>query len=37
VLTAQEFPGLYHELFNEPERAEVLGHLTRWLALRAAG
>jgi alpha-beta hydrolase superfamily lysophospholipase len=30
-------PGLYHELFNEPERAEVLGHLTRWLALRAAG
>lgn len=37
VLTAQEFPGLYHELFNEPEREEVLGHLTRWLALRAAG
>ena len=36
VLTAQEFPGLYHELFNEPERDLVLGHLTRWLAQRAA-
>ncbi len=36
VLTAREFPGLYHEIFNEPERDEVLGHLTRWLAQRAA-
>jgi acylglycerol lipase len=35
VLTAQAFPGLYHELFNEPEREQVLGHLTRWLAQRA--
>ncbi len=31
VLTAQVFPALYHEIFNEPERAQVLGHLTRWL------
>jgi alpha-beta hydrolase superfamily lysophospholipase len=36
VLTAREFPGLYHELFNEPERDEVLGQLTRWLAQLAA-
>ena len=35
VLTAQAFPGLYHELFNEPEREQVLGHLLRWLAQRA--
>jgi alpha-beta hydrolase superfamily lysophospholipase len=26
------FDGLAHELFNEPERAEVLAELTRWLA-----
>jgi alpha-beta hydrolase superfamily lysophospholipase len=26
------FDGLAHEIFNEPERAEVLAHLTRWLA-----
>lgn len=25
------FDGLAHEIFNEPERAEVLAHLTRWL------
>jgi alpha-beta hydrolase superfamily lysophospholipase len=31
VLTAQEFPGLAHEIFNEPERDEVLAQLTRWL------
>jgi alpha-beta hydrolase superfamily lysophospholipase len=31
VLTAQAFPGLYHEIFNEPEREQVLGHLRRWL------
>jgi alpha-beta hydrolase superfamily lysophospholipase len=31
VLAAQAFPGLYHEIFNEPERGEVLGHLMRWL------
>lgn len=32
VLTAREFPGLYHEIFNEPERAQVLAHLKGWLA-----
>jgi len=31
VLTAHEFPRLAHEIFNEPERDEVLAHLTRWL------
>jgi alpha-beta hydrolase superfamily lysophospholipase len=31
VVTAQVFPGLYHEIFNEPEREQVLAHLTRWL------
>lgn len=25
------FDGLAHEIFNEPEQAEVLSHLTRWL------
>ena len=32
LLTAQEFPALFHEIFNEPERAEVLSLLLRWLA-----
>ena len=31
VLTVRSFPGLYHEIFNEPERQLVLGHLMRWL------
>jgi alpha-beta hydrolase superfamily lysophospholipase len=31
VVTAQAFPTLYHEIFNEPEREQVLGHLIRWL------
>jgi len=31
VLTAQDFPGLYHEIFNEPERAAVLSQLLAWL------
>jgi alpha-beta hydrolase superfamily lysophospholipase len=31
VLTAQAFPTLAHEIFNEPERDAVLAHLTRWL------
>jgi len=26
------YPGLYHELFNEPERAQVLDELSSWLA-----
>lgn len=32
VVTAQAFPNLYHEIFNEPEREQVLGQLSRWLA-----
>jgi alpha-beta hydrolase superfamily lysophospholipase len=32
VLTGHGFPGLFHEIFNEPERALVLSHLLRWLA-----
>jgi alpha-beta hydrolase superfamily lysophospholipase len=32
VLQAQAFPPLAHEIFNEPERAEVITRLTAWLA-----
>jgi alpha-beta hydrolase superfamily lysophospholipase len=32
VVQARCFDGLAHEIFNEPERAEVLAHLARWLA-----
>ena len=32
VLTAQEYPSLFHEIFNEPERDQVLQTLQRWLA-----
>ena len=28
------YPGLYHELFNEPERADVLDDMETWLANR---
>jgi alpha-beta hydrolase superfamily lysophospholipase len=31
VVTAREFPTLFHEIFNEPERDEVLSVLTAWL------
>lgn len=31
VLTAQAFPDLAHEIFNEPEREQVLARLTGWL------
>ena len=31
VLTAQELPGLFHEIFNEPEREQVTRQLLRWL------
>ncbi len=34
VVQHREFAGLSHELFNEPERAEVLALLTDWLARR---
>jgi alpha-beta hydrolase superfamily lysophospholipase len=32
VLQHRCFDGLAHEIFNEPERAEVLAHLAGWLA-----
>jgi alpha-beta hydrolase superfamily lysophospholipase len=36
VLSAKVFPGLFHEIFNEPEKAEVLAQLSAWLiALQA--
>src|SRR5690606_24665023 len=35
VVTTQAFPALFHEIFNEPERAEVLAALTRWLGQRS--
>lgn len=31
VLSARVYPGLSHEIFNEPEQAEVLGQPTQWL------
>ena len=31
VLTPQVFPELFHEIFNEPEREQVIAHLTTWL------
>lgn len=37
-LTAREWPGLAHEIFNEPEKALVLTALTQWLnALALSG
>ena len=32
VVTARAWPDLFHEIFNEPEQAEVLGVLVGWLA-----
>jgi alpha-beta hydrolase superfamily lysophospholipase len=35
VVTVREWPGLFHEIFNEPERSEVIAALVAWLqALR---
>lgn len=34
VVTAREFPGLYHEIFNEPEQAGVFALLRAWLTQR---
>lgn len=34
LLRAREWRSLYHEVFNEPERDEVIGELLRWLAER---
>ena len=30
-VSAQAYPDLFHEIFNEPERAQVLARLTQWL------
>lgn len=37
VLTARAFPGLFHEIFNEPERDAVVAQLLGWLARFQAG
>lgn len=37
VVTAQEFPGHFHELFNEVNRAPVFDALKRWLGQRFPG
>jgi alpha-beta hydrolase superfamily lysophospholipase len=34
LVTAQEFPGLYHEIFNEPEREQAFEALLGWIAAR---
>jgi len=34
--TLRVYPELYHEIFNEPERLEVLGDLAQWLEQRVA-
>jgi len=31
VVTAREWPGLFHEIFNEPEQADVLRAMADWL------
>jgi len=36
VVTAREWPGLYHEIFNEPEQEAVLAALADWLAAQVA-
>ena len=33
--TLKIYPGLYHEVFNEPERGQVLGDVEAWLAAHA--
>lgn len=32
--TLRLYPGLYHEIFNEPEKTEVIGELCDWLDAR---
>lgn len=34
-VSSQVFPALYHEIFNEPERADVVARLTGWLLTHA--
>ncbi|MFE9788012.1 alpha/beta hydrolase [Nocardia salmonicida] len=36
-VTVLRYPGLYHEVFNEPERAQVLGDVTDWLSTHVTG
>ncbi|HVR91970.1 MAG TPA: lysophospholipase [Novosphingobium sp.] len=31
------YPGLYHEIFNEPEQGEVLGDVSAWIDAHLAG
>lgn len=35
IVTAREFPALFHEIFNEPEQGEVFAALDTWLARRS--
>ena len=32
AVTSQAFPTLFHEIFNEPEKAEVFAVLAAWLS-----
>jgi alpha-beta hydrolase superfamily lysophospholipase len=33
-VTLTVYPGLYHEVFNEPERDQVLGDVVSWITDR---
>ena len=35
--TLKKYPGLYHEVLNEPEQAEILALIREWLDLRMGG
>ncbi|HEX7373486.1 MAG TPA: alpha/beta hydrolase [Steroidobacteraceae bacterium] len=35
--TFRPYDGLFHEIYNEPEREQVYGDLRKWLAVHAAG
>jgi alpha-beta hydrolase superfamily lysophospholipase len=35
--TFRPYDGLFHEIYNEPEREQVYGDLRSWLAVHAAG
>jgi alpha-beta hydrolase superfamily lysophospholipase len=35
LVDAREWPGLFHEIFNEPEQGDVLAVLDDWLAAKA--
>jgi alpha-beta hydrolase superfamily lysophospholipase len=37
VVESHCYPALYHEIFNEPEQAEVLARVRQWLAARVTG